>query len=414
VDKENKELSVVAQSNRYGLAAVVLQSRAFPPAVLALATLFARLLFHGTLYWMDGPEEVHVILEKFYVIQPPGYWLFIRTAGLFPDPTLAISAMNIVFSVAGVLMFYCAALLFTERRNAFLAALAYSMVFYVWFSGEVHSTQASQIFFPVATFYALLRYDRDKSERWFWLALILFPVGAGMRPSDGAFLFPMVAYFCILRLPRARAAFFLGAAIVLCLGWLIPTILAYQSTTGGLAFRDAGDHAVGVLSYIHLITTSKSIVAGVNASSMATVLRYVLPLVAAFWAVLPAAILALARNRKDWRFQMLLLWIVPGSLFFVFIYIADAPYLNYLTAAVLLLAVAAPRGMAITAVWNALIFLCFVPIPSRSLAINSWNVYVGKFTRYGIQHQWWPNLSEVQAAVQANGPAAATSRPTVK
>jgi hypothetical protein len=52
--------------------------------------------------------------------------------------------------------------------------------------------------------------------------------------------------------------------------------------------------------------------------------------------------------------------------------------------------------MAVTALWNTVFFLGFSPIPSRRLAVNIWNCYAGHFTRYGIEHQWWPNLSTLQ------------------
>ena len=116
------------------------------PLLLAIFTLATRLVFHGPVYFADGPAHVQSILDKVYVIQPPGYWLFNHTAGLFGDPTLAISAMNILFSVAGVVVFYLAACFFCGRRVAFTAALAYSCIFFLWFAGEVHSTYASQAF----------------------------------------------------------------------------------------------------------------------------------------------------------------------------------------------------------------------------------------------------------------------------
>jgi hypothetical protein len=116
----------------------------------------------------------------------------------------------------------------------------------------------------------------------------------------------------------------------------------------------------------------------------------------AFWPVLAAAVFTLTRDRRDWRTRMLLLWILPGSLFFTLSYISNAPYLDFLTPAVLLLAVGAPRMMAVTALWNAIVFLGFVPIPSRRLPVNVWNCYVGDCTRYGVEHQWWPNLSDLQ------------------
>lgn len=360
----------------------------------------------GSLYYADGPNHIQSILEKVYVIQPPGYWLFNRIGGLFPYPVTAIATMNVLFSVAGVVVFYYTALFFAGRRNAFLAALAYSTIYYIWFSGEVHSTYASQALFPIATFYVLLRYERDRSSWLLWLAAVIFAVGAGLRPSDGVFLIPMLAYYSAIRLPRGKAAIFVGLILVLCLAWIIPTGLAYRQSTGRVPGLDktqegtqAGTQAgmqEEITAYLRRIAGQRSILTGVNAGSMANVVRSVLPLAVAFWPVLAAAFLNLIRNWKDWRIRMMLCWIVPGSLFFILSYIGDAPYLTFLSAAILLLAVGAPRMMAVTAVWNAVLFLCFIPIPSQRLLPNVLNCYVGKDTRYALQHHWQPMLSQVQ------------------
>jgi hypothetical protein len=79
-----------------------------PPVALAMFTLVTRVLCRGSVYWADGPAHIRCILGKAYVIQPPGYWLFNRIAGLFPNPITAISVMNILFSVAAVVVFYYA------------------------------------------------------------------------------------------------------------------------------------------------------------------------------------------------------------------------------------------------------------------------------------------------------------------
>jgi 4-amino-4-deoxy-L-arabinose transferase-like glycosyltransferase len=363
------------------------QIKILPPVTLALFTLLTRVLCLGTLYFADGPAHIRSILEKTYVIQPPGYWLFNRIAGLFPNPITAISVMNVLFSVAGVVVFYYTALFFTGRRNAFLSALAYSCIFYIWFSAEVHSTYASQVLFPVATFCALLHYERDKANWWLWLAAALFAFGAGLRPSDGAFLLPMLVYFSAVRLPRKKAVLFLTSAFVLCLAWVVPTALAYNHSVSGLH---------GVAAYVSSIVKVRSVTVGVNVYSMANIIRYVFPLIVAFWPVLTIAVLNMIRHREDWRTRMILLWILPGSLFFTLSYMSCAPYLDFLSAAVLLLAVSSPRMMAVTAVWNAVLFLSFSPIPSKRLLVNVWNCYVIQDTRYAIEHQWWPNLSQVE------------------
>jgi 4-amino-4-deoxy-L-arabinose transferase-like glycosyltransferase len=368
------------------------QVKLLPPVTLAMFTLVTRVLCRGSLYWADGPRHNRSILEKAYVIQPPGYWLFNRIAGLFPNPITAISVMNISFSVAAVAVFYYSALFFTGRRNAFLAALAYSSIFYIWFSGEVHSTYASQLLFPVSTFYALLRYERDKASQFLWLAAVLFATGAGLRPSDGAFLFPMLVYYSAVRLPRRKAALFLAVSIVLCLTWVIPTALAYRHSASGFP---------GVRAHMSNIVKTRSILAGVNMNSVANITRYVFPLLVAFWSILIIAVLNITHHWNDWRIRMLLLWILPGSLFFTLSYMSNAPYLNYLSAAVLLLAVSAPRMMVVTAVWNTVLFLGFSPIPSKRLSINVWNCYAVEYTRYAIEHHWDPNLSQVESSISA-------------
>lgn len=288
-----------------------------PPLALTIFSLVARVLCSGSLYFADGPAHVRAILDKVYVIQPPGYWLFNRIAGLFPNPITAISVMNILFSVAAVVVFYYAALFFTGRRNAFLAALAYSSIFYIWFSGEVHSTYASQALFPVSTFCALLRYERDTAEGWLlWLAAVLFAVGAGLRPSDGAFLLPMLVYFSVVRLPWRKAALLLALSLAMCLAWVVPTALAYHHSDSGLQ---------GVSSYVANVIKIRSVTTGFNAYSLANIARYVSPLVVAFWPVLTIAVLNVIRRWEDWRIRMMLLWILPGSLFFMLGYMSNAP-----------------------------------------------------------------------------------------
>jgi hypothetical protein len=66
---------------------------------------------------------------------------------------------------------------------------------------------------------------------------------------------------------------------------------------------------------------------------------------------------------------------------------------------VLLLAVSAPRMMAVTAVWNAVLFLSFSPIPSQRLIVKVWNCYTVEFTHYAIEHRWDPNLSQIESSI---------------
>jgi 4-amino-4-deoxy-L-arabinose transferase-like glycosyltransferase len=362
------------------------------PAILAVFVLVTRILCRGPLYFGDGPSEVASIAAKTYIIQPPGYWLFDRTAGLFSDPVLAMTVMNILFSGAGVVVFYYTACFFTGRVNAFLAALAYSTIFYIWFSGEIHSTYASQILFPVATYYVLLCYERDRAKWMLWVAALLFAVGAGLRPTDGMFLIPLTLYFAVFRMPRKEALLFLSLILLFCLGWLIPTWFAFEHYDDGMQ---------GFAAYVDLVSKKQSVLTGVRMYTLANPVRYVLPMVVGFWPVLGMALKNAVRGRSDWRIKSLLIWIVPGSLFFVFSLISNAPYLNYLTAAILLLAVSAPsawarRLMVVTALWNAFVFLALGPVPSQKLPVNIMNSFVLRCTRGGIEQRYNKILTQMQ------------------
>ena len=357
------------------------------PAILTVFVLVSRILCRGPLYFADGPSEIASIAQKSYIIQPPGYWMFDRIAGLFSDPVLAMTTINIFCSVAGVVVFYYTACLFTGRWNSFLAAFAYSTIFYIWFSGEIHSTYATQILFPVATYYLLLRYDRDRARWVLWLAALIFAAGAGLRPTDGFFMIPLILYFAAFRMPRKEAWIFLSLIAVLCLGWLIPTWLAFKH-------YDAGIPAFA--AYVAFITTKQSLLTGIRMYTLANPVRYILPMLVGFWPVLGIALVNAFRQRRDWRVQTLLLWIVPGSLFFALVLMACAPYLNFFTAAILLLAVSSPRWMVVTALWNAIVFLAMGPVPSQKLAVNIVNSFVLRCTRGGIEQRYNTILTQMQ------------------
>lgn len=357
------------------------------PVILAVFVLVTRILCRGPLYFGDGPAMVASILAKTYVVQPPGYWLLDRVAGLFPNPVLAISILNIAFSVAGVVVFYYTACLFSSSRNALLASLAYSTIFYIWFSGEVHSSYASQIFFPVATYYALLRYERGRARWQICLAALAFAIGAGLRPTDGVFMLPMLFYFAIFRTPRRDGFLLLALSGLLCLGWVIPTWLAYRHAPGGVR---------GFTSYVAQVSILQSVLTGVRMYTVANFVRYSSTLLFGFWPVLGFACRNAWRERRDPRITAMWLWIVPGSLFFLFLLMSDATYLNYFSAAILLLALPAPRMMIVTAVWNSLLFLALGPVPSHSFPVNVMNSFILRYTRGGIEQRFNATLRQMQ------------------
>jgi hypothetical protein len=78
--------------------------------------------------------------------------------------------------------------------------------------------------------------------------------------------------------------------------------------------------------------------------------------------------------------------------------ITDPVYLNFLTPAILLLAINASRAMTVTAVWNLILFAALSPIPSPTFVVEVADCYVLQYTRYGIEHHTLLRLPELMNA----------------
>jgi hypothetical protein len=352
------------------------------------------MLTTGPLYFIDGPEHVDAALTGMYVVQPPGYWLFNRTIAFFPDPERGIVFLNWTFSVLGVVAFYFTARLLVQRRMARWGTAVYAALFYVWFDGGIHSTYASQLLFPVLVFLFIQLHRRQPRLGYLIWAAIAYAIGAGFRPTDGFFLGFMFLHYLVRRAPRRQAILSFAAATVLCLVWLVPTLRAFAFVWGAKA----------ALIYSGKLTAQVSpVFHGVTHRSLASIGRFVVPLTVAFWPLLASVFRTVAKLRDE-TVQLLWIWIAPGAAFMLLFYMSHAPYVTYFTAAVLLLALkqldSGPPRLAMLLLTaclasNLAFFLFFVPIRSKSLAVNILNVYAGKYTRYAIQNQWQPDLSDI-------------------
>lgn len=365
------------------------------PWLLAGGVLLSRILTTGPVYFADGPAEIRAINTGAFVIQPPGYWLFLRMASLFPDPAFAISIMNWTFSAAGAVVFYWAARLLVGEGLAKLGSAAYAVAFYAWFSGTTHSTYASQLLFPVLVFLLLVMHAREQRVGYLIAASVAFGLGAGLRPSDGAFIGIMFVFYLIRHAPFRQAIIAFGVATLVCLGWLAPTVVCY-SMTGQVAW--AGHYIV------HITTVVSVLANGLSFRAIANMSRFAVPLAISFGPLLFLALKGFRRVRGPAP-TLLRLWIVPGAVFLVFCYMSDAPYLNFLTAPVLLLALmeiehlscAWQRAFLLPCVaWNIAFFIFFQPVLISSFPFAVADIYAGKYTRYGVVHHWQPNLSTLE------------------
>ncbi len=355
---------------------------------LGVIVFVLRAMTAGPVYFADGMRHLAAIADHTYVIQPPGYWLFNRTAGLFHNPEHAIQIMNWTFSALGSMVFYACARRLLRSPLAELGAVLYATVFFAWFSGDVHSTYASQLFFPPMLFYLMLRYREHPRTVWIVALAAFFSLGAGIRPSDGAFMAPLLLLFA-LKLPRRHQALLAGLVALLCLAWLVPGHLAQRNYHPDDASSELRRVAVGAVVF-----------GKVNVYTIANALRFFLPLALALGPL--AFFIFRARNLWLW------VWAIPGSIFFLLLFISDAPYLNCLLGGYILLCLVglsqseSNRVAVPVVVCSILINLAFYA-GFRPLNLDN-KVYaivekdLGNYTLYAVKHKFFVKRLEFKHA----------------
>jgi hypothetical protein len=207
-----------------------------------------------------------------------------------------------------------------------------------------------------------------------------YAAGAGLRPSDGAFLGPLFLFFTVKYVSDwPRRLTLLAISCVGCLAWFIPTQIAAHAA-----------HAVNFGSQMSFAQEASPLKVGINQKSIANTLRVVLPLLAAFWMFVPAV--RFQRSLDENR--IILLWITPGLLFMLLVYMADPVYFTFFTAAIILM-VALSRQQRIAfnlllacAIFNVILFFFAAPIKGSSRLDQALNFYVIKYSFYGVRHNW--------------------------
>jgi 4-amino-4-deoxy-L-arabinose transferase-like glycosyltransferase len=367
--------------------------------LVPVAVLISRVLTTATPYYSDGWRHLRAIHDGTYIIQPPGYWLFNRLAGLFPNGELGLSVINWICSPLGVAVFYaCAQRVLPNRRIARWATAVYACIFYAWFSGSVHSTYATQLLFPVLTYYCLLRARQESQSKYLYLAAVAVAIGAGMRPSDGVFMAPLFFWRLFFWPSRRQAILAVGVAAAFCCVWLVPTMVAYANVQNTATAPLIGNgHASDTVTKVSVLSK------GLTRGALASVTRFVVALGFALWPILLAGLFG-REPIWDRRKLDLWIWVLPGLLFFTFVYFGEAGYLNCCTAGIVLLGFLhmkrlSPKVQAATAAlciaFNVGFFIFYTPTTSRSLAVNVVNMYSGRYTLFNLRYGIDVMLSQV-------------------
>jgi hypothetical protein len=347
---------------------------------IAVGVFLARALTSGPAYFADGPAHLAAIAAHTYVIQPPGYWLFTRIGGLFPNPDAGILFMNWCFSALGCLVFYACARRLVRSPLAELGTLLYATAFFAWFSGNVHSTYASQLLFAPLVFYFMLRFSENRRASWLLGVGASFALGAGLRPSDGVFLVPLLIVFS-LQLTRKQQVILGASTAILCAAWLIPNEIALHRYIHINTAGQLGEVATGAIIF-----------GKINLYTINNALRFFLPLAVALG---PAAYFMF--HARDAVSLKLWTWVLPGTAFFLLVYISDPTYLDCLLGGYILLCL---RGLdrckncrlsvialSCSILINILFYMEYRPLPLHN------NVYIvlqkelGNYSHYAVKHQ---------------------------
>jgi len=356
---------------------------------LFVGVFAARAFTSSSAYFSDGPLHLAAIEARTYVIQAPGYWLFARTASLFPNPEIGISVMNWLFSAAGAVFFYHVVRKFTSEAIARLSSLLYAVVFFAWFSGNVHTTAASQLFFPIASFFFMVKYSETRERKWLVWAGVAFVIGAGFRPSDGVFFAPVFLY-ALITARRADALAASGITTIVGLAWLIPQQLALREMAHPV-HKHVGSQLLSLANGL--------LISGFSQYALTNALRFLLPLALALLPLLP--LIFRGKSLPLW------LWILPASAFFLLIYIAEATYTNCILAPLILLGVISPtvsdqlksRILLACICLNVVFYLSWRPVELQNERLQKAEYLVeadtGKYTLFSVRNHRQLTLSEL-------------------
>jgi MFS family permease len=289
-------------------------------ALLVSAVVLTRFIFRSHYLYDIDSVNFALALDHFdptvYQPHPPGYFLYVclgRLANaIFNDANTALVAISIAASAAAVVLIYFLTENWFGRKAALFAGLIFLFSPLSWFHGTVALTYVVEAFFSALIGYLCWRtYSRD--SRWVIPASIALGLGAGFRPSSLLLLGP-VWLLSLSRQPRKQA--FVGCAALgaTVLAWFLPML---SQSGGALAYFSS-------LSALWLTVSSKQSI--FNSPISLSIARFcvILGILALGTGTAAVALLKRADAHRDLDHEVkkfTWVWIVPGIVFFTFIFL---------------------------------------------------------------------------------------------
>jgi hypothetical protein len=293
--------------------------RTFDAAGLIAGAAVTRFVFRSHYLYDIDSVNFALALKRFdpgiHQPHPPGYFLYVclgRMADMiFLDANAAFVAISIVFSCGTVAMIYLLADDWFGRKAAAFAGLIFVFSPLAWFHGTVALTYAVEAFFSALIGYLCWRIYCG-AARLIMPGAAVLGIAAGFRPSSLILLAPLLL-FSFRRANRRQAAGGVGALALTLLAWFIPMI----RISGRAAYTSS-------LMSLWLTVPSRATVFN---SSISTSLARAVAVIGIYFlcfgcaAILPVLGFRGDTSRDHGRILFTRFWIVPGLLFFVFIYL---------------------------------------------------------------------------------------------
>ncbi len=355
---------------------------------------------------------------------PPGtfviYIMLGRLLNVFlNDPNVSLVWLSVLLSGLGAAVLFLLSDKLFGRRVGLTTALLSIVSPMIWFHSEVALSYMLEFLWVPLIVYACY-HMQSKSWGALLTSSLLLGLAGGVRPNTPVFIFPLWAWGVIAhkyswkRIPLALIVMGLGVLI-----WFVPMV----AMSGGLA------EYIEIMQDWQSQHTEESITLGGIAENS---IRFSMYVIYTLGLGLLTLLLATARNlrdiiisvRRDWRAQVLILWILPGAGYFSIIHLRQPGHTFTILPALLLLnglatvALARKKGTWRQPIWigwtasivlvNTLFFLLgptylfndtrmLFTTPSRN-TIHDYDVYVAN--RLDAIRE---NFDPAETAVVANG-----------
>ena len=286
--------------------------------LLVAATALTRFLFRSRLLYDLDSVNFALALDKFdparHQPHPPGYFLYVCLGRLFysifPDPNTALVAVSILASCAAAAMIYALADSWFGQKAAQFAGVIFLVSPLAWFHGTVALNYIVEAFFAALIGY--LCWQTYNGRLAFLVpSAIALGLAAGFRQSSVLFLGPL--WLVSMRnASRGRIALGFAALGGAILAWFLPMVQA----SGGAAI-----YFSALYDLWSTVPAQQTILTNSIYLTIARVFNMALAYGLCFGAFAPLVLTdRQAPPLESGRKVFLWLWVLPGLLFFSFVF----------------------------------------------------------------------------------------------